>query len=185
MNKKDIIKKIQKFLQNHTAFKKECEVVYLLAEIRKIIEKNNKYKTLYFYCCWILHSRLNRDLTAKILSKKFDKYINLNKKEREIQKDLISEQKDFLKLRDLNYELNNFLKEYTLAKDFLRGNKWYKFCQLFLDNIMECEIDFGLKANACKINRLSVEKINQNYYYQFYLSNNKRIPRIILKYKQK
>ncbi len=34
-NKNKIVKKLQKFLKNHPEFKEECDVVYLMAEIRK------------------------------------------------------------------------------------------------------------------------------------------------------
>ena len=178
--------KLRIFLQNHPQFfNEECEIIYLLAEIRKIIEdEKKKYEILYFYCCWVLHSRLYYDLTAKFLSKKFDKYIDFNKSKKEIQRDLINGQKDFFMLKDLNFELNEFLKNYKLSTDFLKGNKWHKFCKLFLENIMECQINFGSKIKSCKINCFSVEKINSNYYYLFYLSNGIRIPRIILKFKQ-
>jgi len=184
MYRKNIIVKLQKFLQSHSKFEEECEAVYLLAEIRKIIEKNNKYKTLCFYCNWILHSKLNYKPTDDFLSKKFNKYIDINKSKKEIQRDLINGQKDIFKHKDLNSELNEFLKNYKLSTDFLEGNKWHKFCKLFLENIMECQIDFGSKTKSCKINCFSVEKIDSNYYYLFYLSNGVRIPRIILKFKQ-
>jgi hypothetical protein len=183
MYKKDIINKLQKFLQNHPKFEEECEAVYLLAEIRKIIEKNNKYKTLFFYCNWILHSKLNYKPTDDFLLENFNKYIDFSKSKKEIQRDLINGQKDFFKLKDLNFELNEFLKQNKLSTEFLKSNKWYKFCKLFLENIMECQIDFGSKTKYCKINRFSVEKSNSNYYYLFYLSNGIRIPRIILKFK--
>lgn len=188
MNKKIIIENLQKFLQNHPKLEKECEIVYLIAEIRKIIENNkNSYETLWFYCNWTLHSKLNYQSMAKVLSKKFNKIINFNKNKKEIQKDLIHGQKDFFMLKDLNFELNKFfknLKKLELFTDFLKGNKWNIFCKSFLENVMECQIDFESKIKSCKINKLSIEKINSDYYYLFHLSNGARIPRIILKYKR-
>jgi len=184
MDKNIIVEKLRKFLQNHPKFEKECEVVYFLAEVRKIIEDNkNEYETLWFYCNWTLHSKLNYKPIAKVLSKKFNKIIDFNKSKKEIQRDLINGQEDFFKLKDLNFELNKFFKNIKLFADFLEGNKWYEFCKLFLENIMECKIDFDSKIKFCKINMLLVEKINSNYYYLLYLSNDMRIPRIILKYK--
>lgn len=186
MSKRIIIDKLESFLEKHLKFNEECEVTYLLAETRKIIEdEKEKYKTLYFYCCWTLHSKLNYNPTAEFLSEKFDKFIDFNKSKREIQRDLVKGQEDFFKLKDLNIELKKFLKNNELFSNIFKGNGWNKFCKLFLENIMECKIDFGVKAKYCKISRFSVEKSSQGYYYLFYLSNGMRIPRIELTFKQK
>jgi hypothetical protein len=186
MEKQSIKVKLGNFLNKHPVFAEECEAVYFLVEIRKLIEGNKKYGTLYFYCCWIAHSQLSRKSTAQFLSDKFDNLINFQKKKKEIQHDLINGQKDFFKLKDLNNELRAFLNAKKLPANFLDGDAWYKFCQLFLDNITECGIDIGtIKKQPHKINKLIVEKINKQYFYGFYLANNVRIPRIILKYKNK
>ncbi len=184
-----IVGKLKKFLSNHSILKEECEVVYLLVEIRKLIEDDKKnFRTLYFYCCWVAHNRLSYPNIADFLSDKFDRYIDLQKGKRGIQKDLISGQKDFFKLRDLNNELRAFLTANKLPTNLLDGNTWYKFCQLFLDNITECGIDISAinqNKQPHKINRLVVEKIEQQYFYGFYLANDVRIDRIILKFKSK
>jgi len=187
MNKKIIIDKLKDFLNKHSMFNEECEVVYFFVEIRKLIEDDKKnYGILYFYCCWVVHSRLPYDKTADFLFAKFDSHIDLQKKKSEIQHDLINGQKDFFKLRDLNTELKTFLSKKSLPNNFLNGNAWYKFCQLFLDNITECGIDIStIKKKPHKINKLTVEKIKQKYFYEFYLVNGVRIPRIILKFHSK
>lgn len=182
-----VIDKLKIFLNKHPVFKEECEVVYFLVAIRKLIEDDKKkFRTLYFYCCWVAHSRLSYPNIADFLSDKFDSYIDLQRGKREIQKDLINGQEDFFKLRDLNNELNAFLSGKKLPVNFLKGNVWHKFCQLFLDNIMKCEIDISeVNKKPRKINKLIIEKIDGKYLYGFYLANGVRIPRIILKYKNK
>jgi len=184
MNKTNILNKLHTFIQIPTAFKKECEVVYFLVEIRKLIEGNkNNYKTLYFYCCWVAHSKLSYSTIADFLSVKFNRHIDLQKGKREIQKDLINGQNDFFKLKDFNNELKRILSKNKLPVNFLKGDMWHKFCQLFLDNIIECEIDIsGANRKYQKINKLTVEKVNGQYLYGFYLVNGMRIPRIILKF---
>lgn len=187
MNEKIIFDKLKIFLNKHLLFTEECEVVYFLVEIRKLIEDNKKnFKTLYFYCCWVAHSKLSYPNIADFLSNKFDSFIDFQKKASEIQHDLIKGQEEFFKLRDLNNELRAFLNLNKLPVVLLNGNIWYKFCQLFLDNITECGIDIGtVNEPSHKINKLIVEKINQQYFYGLYLSNGVRIPRIILKFKSK
>jgi hypothetical protein len=155
MDEKIIKGKLEDFLNQHPVFKEECEVVYFLVEIRKLIEDNRKkFKTLFFYCCWVAHSKLSYSPTAEFLRDKFDNLIDPRKKKKAIQRDLISGQEDFFKLRDLNDELREFLKQKNLPANFLDGNAWYKFCQLFLDNIAECEIDIGKQPG--KISKLIV-----------------------------
>ncbi|MFH1558990.1 MAG: hypothetical protein ABIC19_00515 [Patescibacteria group bacterium] len=83
MNKSVIIKKLQRFLLKRSTFIEECEVVYFLSEIRKIIEKDKKkYKTLYIYCCWVLHSELSYKNIAVFLSEKFDRFIDFEKEKK-------------------------------------------------------------------------------------------------------
>lgn len=189
MNKKNILEKLKVFLQTRAVFEEECEVVYFLIEIRKLIEDNIKsYKTLYFYCCWVAHSELSYPSVANFLSAKFDGFIDFKNNKIEIQRDLINGQEDFFKLRDLNDELREFLNAKNLPTNFLNGNAWHKFCQLFLDNIVECEIDISnVKKKPHKINKLIAkkDKNKRQYFYGFHLANGVRIPRIILKYKIK
>ena len=170
MNKQIIIDKLKLFLNKHSMFSEECEVVYFLVEIRKLIEDDKKnFRTLYFYCCWIAHSKLTLPPTVEFLRNKFDMFIDFSKTKKQIQHDLINGQNDFFKLRDLNNELKAFLSAKKLPANILGGNAWNKFCQLFLDNIMECGIDISkIKNRPHKINKLTVEKINQDYLYEFY-----------------
>src|ERR1035437_3864238 len=102
MNEKVVIEKIRKFLQKHSNLKEECEVLYLLAEIRKII-KNSKqneaaYKVLYYYCCWALHIHLTQG-SAKYISNKFNK--NMDVKCLAELKEGMKLHYDFFKLEDL------------------------------------------------------------------------------------
>lgn len=182
---KDIIRKnLEIFLDKHKTFKEQCEVVYLLVEIRKLVEDDKKnFKTLYFYCCWIAHSNMYHDLTATILSSKFDNLIDLHKKKTEIQHDLINGQPDFFKLKDLKDELTKFLNNENLPISFLGGNSWHMFCTLFLTNIAECTIDISKSKVPHKINKLMILKNSKNYSYKFELSNGIKIPGILIKYK--
>ncbi len=76
---------LKEFLNTRSEFTQKSEVVYFLSEVRKVIEKGNKYKDLRFYCNWVLHSELTKESTIKILNSKF-KFVDFNKNKREIQK---------------------------------------------------------------------------------------------------
>jgi len=63
--KPQIIEKLNKFLENHTPFKEECQAVYLMVELRKLLDRekedrkntNEKYFPLIrFYCDWTVHT---------------------------------------------------------------------------------------------------------------------------------
>lgn len=60
----EIVGKIRKLLVE--GIKTEAEVVYLLVEIRKVIEMNErdpqfpKFRLLRFYCNWVVHSNISR-----------------------------------------------------------------------------------------------------------------------------
>ena len=127
-----IIKKLKKFLQNHLKFKDESEVVYLMAEIRKILDfKRGSYKILRFYCNWVLHNKL--DESSKDLSKKFESNIDFTKSEKEIAREMNSKHADFLKLNDFKNELKDFFENYNLPLDLINQKNWVVFIKLLLN----------------------------------------------------
>ena len=72
MGTQDILKKLTKELNRGIA--SEPQAVYLLTEIRKLIERDNarnKYPDLKFHCDWALHSKLDGRAAQEIL-RQFD-----------------------------------------------------------------------------------------------------------------
>ena len=68
-----IVEKLRRELEHEITT--ERQVVYLLAEIRKLLElrrERKKYFALNFYCCWALHTKMDRQGAQRIL-KRFDK----------------------------------------------------------------------------------------------------------------
>lgn len=175
--------KLIEFLENHSPFKEESEIVYLLAEIRKIIEGyEGKYNALKFYCNWALHSKLDKKSTIRILSSKLDKFIDFSKDRNEIQKMISDADKGrFMKMEDFRLELIDFLKKHTLSIKNFDGNKWDKFRELYLEIIYKCPII----QNSSGISGLSLIKTTDGYYYEFYIIKSVRIPKIKLKFKRK
>jgi hypothetical protein len=63
----------------------ERQVVYILVEFRKLLEKKGllkeeRFRALRFCCDWTVHSKLDRD-TAKIITELFDRYETMYRKE--------------------------------------------------------------------------------------------------------
>src|SRR5260370_34888506 len=72
MGRPDILKQLTKELNRGIAY--EPRAVYLLTEIRKLIEHDNarnKYPDLKFHCDWALHSKLEGRAAQEIL-RQFD-----------------------------------------------------------------------------------------------------------------
>jgi hypothetical protein len=62
MSRPEIVDKLNSFLSTHHTFTEEAQVVYLLIEIRKILDRdsNMKYPLLRFYCDWCVHTRKDK-----------------------------------------------------------------------------------------------------------------------------
>lgn len=63
---------------------KESQVVYLLAGIRKNLERDGlhrQYSKLMFHCNWALHVKLDRDLAQDVLNRLSPLHLKLLRKE--------------------------------------------------------------------------------------------------------
>ena len=63
----------------------ERQVVYILVELRKLLEKKGllkeeRFRALRFCCDWTVHSKLDRD-TAKTITELFDRYETMYRQE--------------------------------------------------------------------------------------------------------
>ncbi len=160
----------------------ECQVVFILSRIRKILEIKNekrKYKHINFYCNWVLHSKLDRRNTTDLLKDLFEKHIDSETTAKEIASILKNNQSNFFKLITIKEELINFFENYNLSVDNIINN-WKSFEKLLLGLIKECPVIFT--SNKLKQLELTKDK-NNNYCYKFTLSNYSTKPIIKLKYK--
>src|SRR3989304_3063344 len=132
----EIIQKLGKELKN--GINTEPQVVYLLAQIRKLIERDNlraQFEKLNFHCDWVLHSKLDRSSVAKDILKKLDAaYPLLNSGVRlsDLPEPLTSEIKQILKFRFLEEELLKFLEAYRLPPlAEYSSDGWVRFLYLY------------------------------------------------------
>ncbi|MDP3997628.1 MAG: hypothetical protein Q8P73_03980 [bacterium] len=154
------VKDLREFLDEYTAFSKKCEVVYLFVEIRKILEnESNPYKDLRFFCNWVIHSRLDRERTTKLLSALLDRDINTSKSGHENARTLIKLNKDFFNQNKLRVSLKEFLENYHLPI-WIVGNSWKSFCKLLLEIISDNQIEFPNNI----IRSLSLKQEDKNNY---------------------
>ena len=142
-----------------------------MVAIRKILEYGgNSYKTLRFYCNWVLHKELSQEKTTKLLSDVFEPNIDLKKSGRENARNIKSVGRGFFMLKTFRKELGDFFKEYNLPLDLLKKN-WWTFGKLLLEIIKDCPVHFVTN----KIRELNIEKYDdRNYSYKFSLIDSKQ-----------
>jgi len=172
--------KLRNFLQSHPAFKEECQVVYLMVEIRKILDHGGSpYNTLRFYCNWVLHNELSRETTTKLLSDIFEPNVDLKKNGRENARNIKSVGREFFMLKTFRKELESFFKDHNLPMDLL-NKSWWAFGKLLLEIIKDCHVHFV----ANKIRELRIIKYDDRKFgYKFSPINSRR--KLVIKLKLK
>jgi hypothetical protein len=155
----------------------EVRVVYLLANIRKILEQensNDNFKYLKFHCNWALHSCLDRDQLAKEILDNFNQIHvrflsgidlpNLPSGLRE-QIEIISKMENFRK------ELSCFLQAHKLP-DIITGRPdcWPRFLLLYAAVVEDCPLIFTQETGNASIIKviLSLENAEQLISDQYY-----------------
>ena len=121
----------------------EVQVVYLLAGIRKLMERDEvreQYPDLNFHCDWALHSKLE-GRAAKDVLRKFDAaHAHLRDKKielRDLPLDLKNEIDRISKMRSFEEELSGFLETYGLPPlTRKRPDGWPHFLHLYA-NVIE------------------------------------------------
>lgn len=124
--KAQIIDKLKQFLLKHQPFREECGVVYLMVELRKLLDRDKEknahsnYSLVRFHADWIVHTRKDRITSAmkKIMSN-IDNSIDIYPKNGNIE---------FLLMPEFRKELFNLLEENGLPNGFCKDNKkWLDF----------------------------------------------------------
>lgn len=161
----DIISKLNSFLQKHHSFDEECYVVYLMVEIRKILEREGRQKTdaLYplvkFYCDWILHIQKN-NITPEIEQM-------LNRIDRELPRlgakfdtSKIISNLNFVRMDEFSLELDRFFSDYGLSTKFLASpTDW----ENFLKNLISILIDQPILPTNGNIESFAFITGNKNF----------------------
>lgn len=127
----EIIEKLNSFLSKNKTFNEECQVVYLLVEIRKILEHDNEtgYKLLRFFCDWTVHTKKDRKMEGIIeIVTKIDSLISSVDKITTEQNEQILK---FLEMNELRKELSQFLTSRSLPNDLGKDNhNWSIFVDI-------------------------------------------------------
>lgn len=182
MKKKIVVDKINSFLTEHPIFREECEVIYLMIQIRKILDfkdSKHRYKTLRFYCNWVLHIELNKERTTVLLSNMLEPAVNSRNSGHDNARSVINICSDFFKVNKLKRELELFNKENGISFD-LSDNKWWKFARLLLEIIEGCTVHFV----STVVSKLEpIKHSDKEFHYKLCLVNSREKPIIKLKLK--
>ena len=118
---------------------RECEVVYLLTCIRKVLdqeENNARWDRLKFYCNWALHANLTNSEAKRILSLFNDWHSTLMGQETCPP----SELQEISKFISLASEVRNFLESRSIAPQQYSNSEWSKFISLYASVIEDCPL---------------------------------------------
>jgi hypothetical protein len=135
----------------------ECKVVYLLCEIRKLLDKKTpdpkllalrQLFTLRLYCNWALHVHLSKPTTMALLEKVDKVFINrTTPASPETSLTFVAEHhlfREFVYLETFRKELSHFLAAYDLATSLCTENeRWFAFLAAYggviEDGSLTCE----------------------------------------------
>ena len=151
MGKPSILQKITDHLVLHQPPKEECHVLYLMAEIRKILEHDESsgtYPALRFYSNWCVHTHIdrpNRFMTraAADIEKEIQASIAANQ-EITAGKNLAH----FLSMQELRTALRKFLTDNGVSAEITEDENWKHFQSLLVEIISEQPIEAPSKRIA-------------------------------------
>lgn len=145
--KPEIINKLDKLISK--GINTEVEIVYLLVQIRKLleIETNADYPYLKFHCDWILHSKLSRK-SAKEILKKFECILPF-----EEGKEPSDEIKKISKMIFFKDELLKFLE--SIGIKFLQD--WAHFLSLYTVVISDIPLEINSDTEGISIKKIVVD----------------------------
>ncbi len=157
---------IEEKLDRHLSSKApltEARVVYILVEIRKLLEmlerqeEEDNYPWLRFYCDWALHTKMDRKAAQRILCL-FDRVHPLLCANQTLPHGLEQQITEITNLRLFERDFDQFLTDYNLSKDILH-DRWTKFVHSYAAVIEDCPLVVKAKGNTLtNINSVTLTK---------------------------
>lgn len=115
---------------------KECQVVYIMAEIRKLLERlkdKNNFSVLNFYSNWSLHPEIEITSSIRPLLERIEKTILSGKYNVRAVFEII----DFEEFRK---EIGIFLNKFNINNPFTEINYWRDFRKVFVSILIDCPL---------------------------------------------
>jgi hypothetical protein len=124
-------------LHNHLTQRvnKECQVVYILCQVRKLLDgycDDKSLLSLKFYCDWAVHTNLTYDNRTKPFLQIIDNYIHKDQSGTAISLEEQLEFQALLHLDSFRWQLKSVLESYTLPTDVCRSRyRWLSFVKAY------------------------------------------------------
>jgi hypothetical protein len=130
--KSEIQAKLLRFLNGTLPFTEECQVVYLLVEVRKILDHENSstFPILRFYADWSVHRQKDR-ITPQIRT--IMERIRDEIKERQDNRTFVDPTPElipFVSMDQLKSEMDEFLQKHSLPETLILRDNWLAFRNL-------------------------------------------------------
>jgi hypothetical protein len=161
----------------------ECKVVYLLAEVRKLLDRydpDHNLDALWMYCHWALHVDLESPKTTEVLLEKVDRWITntvayLTPRGSWSFKEEYNLFKDFVYLSTFRHQLGKFLAAHKLPTDLCNvDEQWHRFIREYAGVIEDGTLSFVSKNKSlCAVDVITFTKGNQ-------LTSEHHVPFVIL-----
>lgn len=136
MARDEIVEKLDKFLIKHNPMAEECQIVYLMVEIRKVIDHEKSgaiFPLLKFYGDWIVHTEKDH-ITPEIKQIMTTMYQTA---ETDIKNPALrkagSPIMQFAYMKGLGQEMKSFLENHGIDSYLAtEENKWLEFVKLLV-----------------------------------------------------
>jgi len=180
MDKQVLLDNLRTNMPNNLLFNSGQQVVYFLITARKIIDNENltsKYRTLYVYCNWIVHCKLDRKSSTEFISSLLSPDLILGKSRKEILNNIKKYVNNIFNFKKLKADIKRFIKDKNIPID--PSLNWNSFCKHFLKEVNTSRIEFDINIPITVVTECENDS---RYKYAIYL-NDKRIGSVVLKYK--
>lgn len=162
---KDIVSKLTVLLDE--GIDSECKVLYLLAQIRKLLERDDpthELQSLWMYCHWALHVDLDSPKTTGDFLERVNRWITnrvayLNPVGSWTIVDEGNLFRDFIFLETFRNQLSKFLAEKKLSTTLCSDEaKWNRFVQEYSGVIEDGSLTFGEKSTSKAVHKVTFKK---------------------------
>lgn len=129
-----ILEKLNKHISN--GINREADVVYLLVQIRKILEREKikeKFRSLNLYCDWMLHANITKNGTRNQILDRIEEVINLleNLGDKNNQDEIIKKIDEAISFDKFYIDLKSFFTEKKLI--FFTDEKYIILLRLLIE----------------------------------------------------
>lgn len=135
----EIVDKLDDFLKSNP-ITGECHVVYLMVEIRKILDHNRNLKNkveafplLRFYCDWTVHIEKWTSLEMRTIMERI--HLSVESHEESVKIKGVNSRPAtiaFMYMDDLKTEMEQFFKENGISQILFNEEIWIGFVQIFV-----------------------------------------------------